>query len=473
MANDELDPMTPPTEFLAACPRFRILVLGNPESTKQELFTKVFGVALEKKLVDEAFTSSQNIDHELDLYGQNKRVAIHTSLNFNNSDEHNYDRVCNFLRTHTTSAKQEEHIHSIWYCVASEEGRSVAELEKRFFTSGLQSAAPHVPVTLVFTKYEEFVNKVRLDWSHDAEQRGLSKLAVSHILRDLSSKKFESNIGKKWDAVLNGAVPRVCVWSGDSDEGARSFEALADVTLSKLRERSVRYAFAAAQRSSAMTSTRFAADTASHYFEVDTGHARKLHGIDMRDILPNFFCKAVQLFNLHDPSGTLSSDPTILLPRVLDAAFGPSQRGLVTECLRKSSTEPGTILSSLSPHERAVLLTQALAAAVLFLHRLAVAQWPRHLAPSSPADPSGFLSLSASPPTKAMGTAAPLGSLQNEIERAARDISHGSEGKAVLAAVEASTIFTTCTLRRGVADLIVKAVEQAERIGERSWKAGE
>ncbi len=41
-------PLTPPSEFLGACPRFRILVLGNPESTKLELFTKIFGVDLEK-----------------------------------------------------------------------------------------------------------------------------------------------------------------------------------------------------------------------------------------------------------------------------------------------------------------------------------------------------------------------------------------------------------------------------------------
>ena len=40
--------LTRPESFLAPCPKFRILVLGNPESTKQELFSKVFGVDLEK-----------------------------------------------------------------------------------------------------------------------------------------------------------------------------------------------------------------------------------------------------------------------------------------------------------------------------------------------------------------------------------------------------------------------------------------
>ena len=40
--------LSSPQEFLEPCPTFRILVLGNPESTKQELFSKVFGVDLEK-----------------------------------------------------------------------------------------------------------------------------------------------------------------------------------------------------------------------------------------------------------------------------------------------------------------------------------------------------------------------------------------------------------------------------------------
>ena len=50
MANegDFTKPLSPPSEFLAPCPKFRILVLGNPESTKQEIFSKVFGVDLEK-----------------------------------------------------------------------------------------------------------------------------------------------------------------------------------------------------------------------------------------------------------------------------------------------------------------------------------------------------------------------------------------------------------------------------------------
>ncbi|KAK3301687.1 uncharacterized protein B0T15DRAFT_405023 [Chaetomium strumarium] len=452
----DLATLPPPSDFLAACPKFRILVLGNPESTKQELFAKIFGVDLEKKLVDDAFSADHQIGQELDLHGQNARLAIHACLNFGTADKANYDRVHAFLASRSApTIKPEDRIHCVWYYVASEENRSVGELETRFFTGDLHAAAPYMPVVLVFTKYDEYVSQVKLEWSRNADEHGLSKVAVSHILRDLSSKKFEKEIGKKWDDVLNGRIPRVCVSSGEDEDSARSSEELAEATLACLRDKNVKLAFAAAQRNSALISTRFAAEAAAEeYFEVDTGHARKRHGIDMREILPNFVAKAVQLFNMRDPSDTLS---TIIsegfLARILDATFDPTQKGLLAECLRRSGTESGSILLNLTPHERAVLLAQALAGVLLLLHRLADAQWThdhrRH---------------HHHPLTRA------------GVERQLEEIGRGSREKGeVLHTVEESTIFTTCTLRQGVADLLVQAVMRADaalRSGMRGHERG-
>ncbi|KAK4131591.1 hypothetical protein BT67DRAFT_464267 [Trichocladium antarcticum] len=442
---DNLSPAAPlsaPPELLAACPKFRILVLGSPESTKQELFCQVFGTDLGKKSVGDAFSLGHEIEQELDLHDQNSRLAIHTSFNFVTDDASHYDRTCDFLRARSApSTDPADRIHSVWYCVASEEDRPVAELEKRFFTSGLPLAAPNVPVIIVFTKYDEFVNQVRIDWSRDAQQRGLSKLPVAHILRDLSSEKFDQQIGAKWDRVLSQTVPRVCVSSGDGEDDARSVEELAERTLAGLRDRSVKYAFAAAQRNSALISTQFSANIAADYFEVDTGHARKLPGVDMRYILPNFFAKAVALFNLHDDPALLDATAT-LLPQILNATFDPSQQPLLAECLTQSSTDPRTILANLSPHERAVLLTQALAAPLLFLHRLAATQWPH-----------------------GDGHAAAHTLTARAVARVLDEIRAGAERRAVLQTVEASPLFTTCTLRSAIADLLVAAVGRGVKGG--------
>ena len=40
--------LPPAGEFLAPCPKFRLLVLGNIESTKVEIFSKVLGVNFDK-----------------------------------------------------------------------------------------------------------------------------------------------------------------------------------------------------------------------------------------------------------------------------------------------------------------------------------------------------------------------------------------------------------------------------------------
>ncbi|KAK3994193.1 hypothetical protein QBC44DRAFT_322808 [Cladorrhinum sp. PSN332] len=438
--------LTPPEEFLSACPKFRILVLGNPESTKQLLFSEVFGVDIEKKLVSEVFLPNHDIDRELDLLGQNARLAVHASPNFLSGDEKVYEQVLDFLKIRSAAPKPEDHIHCIWYCVASEESRGVGELERRFFLNGLAQISPHVPMVLVFTKYEEFMAKVALEWSKGANERGLSKVAVGHILRDLSGKRFEQSIATKWDGLLSAHIPRVCVSSDDENDDNRSFEQLTLSTLATLRDKNVRYAFAAAQRHSASISTQFCADAATSYFEVDTNHARKIHGVDMRDILPNFLAKSIQLFNMRDVPASLN-DPS-LLSRIVDATFGRNQKPLLTESLHRSGTESGSILLNLSPHERAVLLTQALAGIILFLHMLADTQWPlpdfSHYTYRDPSSP-----YTLTPRT---------------ITRELEETRDGSTGKQeLLETIEASPIFTECNLKQEITELIRGAVAQAEK----------
>lgn len=215
------------------------------------------------------FQDSHDIEQELDLEGQNKRLAIYTSPNFQSDDEENYRRVCDFISSRDAETELlDKRIHCIWYCVAGEEERPVSRLEARFFGSELALVAPQVPIIIAFTKYDHFVSKVQLDWSKNAQERGLSKVAVTHILNDLTTKRFEKTIAKRWDKVLlddkgrskGRKVPRVCVASGD-DPGSddSSFEALATTTLDSLREWKdwhVKLAFAAAQRNSASISTQ-------------------------------------------------------------------------------------------------------------------------------------------------------------------------------------------------------------------------
>jgi len=167
----------------------------------------------------------------------------------------------------------------------------------------------------------------------------------------------------------------------------------------------------------------------------------------MRDILPDFFAKAIQIFNLRgvDPEASLNDVPSVestLLARILDSTFGSNQKPLLAESLHRSGTEPGSILLNLSPHERAVLLAQALAGIILFLHTLA----------SDTARRDG-------------GQRAIARALKEEETR--DESGGGSTGKKLLLeTIEASPIFAEClNLKREVSELIRAAVEaQAERL---------
>lgn len=160
---------------------------------------------------------------------------------------------------------------------------------------------------------------------------------------------------------------------------------------------------------------------------------------------------------MRDPSAALIHDPS-LLAHILEATFDASQRGLITECLgintstststnatSTSTSDPDTnsnsLLSHLTPHERAVLLAQALTGTILFLHRLADSQQ------STSATPAGLTP----------------GAITRQL---AETRGHSTERRAVLETVEGSGVFTSCTLRGQVAEVMVRAVQRAERARE-------
>lgn len=232
--------LTPPSQYLAPCPKFRVLVLGNPESTKQELFSKVFGVDLEKKLVADAFSPTHDINTPLDLQGQNEHLEIFTSPNFFSpvtsstvtlsplpstsplspfsrsfQSDPSYTLASQTLRTVASFISQknslsqiesvapdviinDSRLHCIWYCVScADSSRPISPVESYFFHHLSQIVPHHVPVLLLFTKYDEFVSQVQMDWIREAQDKGMSKVAVAHILRDLTSKRFEDRIGRR------------------------------------------------------------------------------------------------------------------------------------------------------------------------------------------------------------------------------------------------------------------------------------
>ncbi|OIW22515.1 hypothetical protein CONLIGDRAFT_587335 [Coniochaeta ligniaria NRRL 30616] len=428
--------LAPAEELLAPCPKFRLLVLGNIESTKIEIFSSVLGIELDKSDVAAVFRSTHEINKEIDLGNANPRLSLHTSANFGSGDKEAYKAAVDFLEARQQSSNVADRVHCIWYCVSCDDDRTIHGLEAEFFRQ-LPSVAPATPAILVFTKYEELIASVRQEWYRDEQKRGVSKVAASHILRDLTAHEFQKRIGRRWDAILGDEhVPKLCVATDDDSSGHAGMERLAAGTLAELKGKNERLVFAAAQRSSPAISTKVCANLAADYFDVNTGHARKRSGVEVGEILHDFFAKSIQIFNFKDPHKVLS-DPR-LLSRILESVFDAAELGFLTG--RGSFDSSGqALIDSLTPHDRACMLTQALAGVTLFFHKLAESQWLHR-------DPVPQLTA-------------------HIVERELSGIRSGKERKAVFETIENSSIFTQCHLISQVSDLILKAVGQGEKLG--------
>lgn len=206
------------------------------------------------------FSNTHDVNREVNLGNENPCLSLHTSANFGSGDNGAYKAVCDFLKAKQQSSNVADHIHCIWYCVSCDDDRTIHGLEAEFFRE-LPSLAPATPAILVFTKYEELIASVRQEWYRDEQKRGVSRVAASHILRDMTTHEFQKRIGRRWDAILGDQhVPKLCVATDDDSSGHAGMERLAAGTLAELKGRSERLAFAAAQRSSPAISTKGACD---------------------------------------------------------------------------------------------------------------------------------------------------------------------------------------------------------------------
>ena len=89
------------------------------------------------------------------------------------------------------------------------------------------------------------------------------------------------------------------------------------------------------------------------------------------------------------------------------------------------------------------MLAQAMAAVILFLHKLADVQWPHR---------NNFF-----------GIHPPATITSKQVQHVIEEIEGGTEKRDLLEEIEASPLFTSCRMRKEVADLIHRAVEKADK----------
>ncbi|KAJ7061187.1 hypothetical protein C8F01DRAFT_1139147 [Mycena amicta] len=122
--------------------RLRILVAGRANAGKTTLLRRVCGSSYQ--------TGSDHPDVEI----PHPSFIFHDSAGFEGATGPNLGLVKTFLHTRAAATKMSDRVHAIWYCVRTDTNMYLSPGDKHFFN---ENVADHVPVIVVFTKYDGLV----------------------------------------------------------------------------------------------------------------------------------------------------------------------------------------------------------------------------------------------------------------------------------------------------------------------------
>ncbi|KAG1766737.1 hypothetical protein EV702DRAFT_788274 [Suillus placidus] len=183
----ELQPTT--NEIIQICPRFRILVIGKTGVGKSSLINRAFGV--HEAIASTHKPGEANIDHEF-ISPQNDRFVLHDSKGFEPGGEGNVNIVRGFIERRRNMPALKDQLHAVWLCfeIPRAGGRLLETGTEDFLTLKRGGKLGNIPVVVVFTKYDRFINRVNRTLD-ESSLVGLSPNAVKELIKNKADAELK------------------------------------------------------------------------------------------------------------------------------------------------------------------------------------------------------------------------------------------------------------------------------------------
>ncbi|KAG1738044.1 hypothetical protein EDD22DRAFT_809730 [Suillus occidentalis] len=216
-SSDETLELRPTTdEIFQKCPQFRILVIGKTGVGKSSLINHTFGVQNATTSHDRPGAAS--IDHEF-ISPQNDRFVLHDSKGFEPGSEDNLTTVRDFIDQRRAMPDLKDQLHAVWLCfeIPRAGGRLLETGVEQFLTSKRKGELGNIPIVVVFTKYDIFLDRVErtLDKS---SLKGLSKEDIQELAKKSAKDKLQDVCIAPLEKFAGSDIPHVTISTNGNHE---------------------------------------------------------------------------------------------------------------------------------------------------------------------------------------------------------------------------------------------------------------
>ncbi|KAJ7873899.1 GTP-binding protein [Mycena olivaceomarginata] len=250
-----------PFDVRAACPQFRILVIGKANAGKTTLLKKVCdsvddpeifspsGEKIDPKVVEASHRRGEHdITNQL-VFKSNPGYIFHDSRGFESGSVDEIKRVKNFIAERAATKKLSDQLHAIWYCLPTDTNRPVTKADEDFFNTGVRG---QVPLIAIFTKVDgledsAFAQLQNTGYNIDEAMEKLAQKTQEMLTTDFRQRLEQTDY-----------PPSEYLQLEDMREADTSCKELIEKTAANISDGALRMLFVSVQRNNIGLSVRYA-----------------------------------------------------------------------------------------------------------------------------------------------------------------------------------------------------------------------